>query len=95
MSIHKRPDATMPCLSDEQLEVIGEGCDWWERSCCDIEGVVYAYAKSYAKPLVESLKEIINLCELGDIDENTEAYGWGKAFAAAKAALAHAHGVDA
>jgi hypothetical protein len=42
--------------------------------------------------LVESLKEILNLCAIGDVDEDTEAYGWGDAIKAARRAIADAVG---
>lgn len=37
--------------------------------------------------LVDSLNEILNLCAIGDVDEDTEAYGWGEAIKRAHAAV--------
>lgn len=37
--------------------------------------------------LVASLRELIDLCAIGDVDESTEAYGWGEAIKRAKAAI--------
>jgi hypothetical protein len=35
-----------------------------------------------------ALRELIDLCAIGDVDETTEALGWGEAIRRAKAALA-------
>jgi hypothetical protein len=40
-----------------------------------------------AERVAASLREILNLCEIGDVDEDTEALGWGNAIKAARAAL--------
>jgi hypothetical protein len=37
--------------------------------------------------LATSLQELIDLCALGDVDENTEAHGWGHAITEAKASI--------
>ena len=42
--------------------------------------------------LVRSLNEILNLCAIGDVNEDTEAYGWGAAIKDAKVAIANATG---
>lgn len=41
-----------------------------------------------ADRVAASLRELLNLCALGDVDENTEALGWGEAIREANAALA-------
>ncbi len=38
--------------------------------------------------LASALNEVLDLCELGDIDESTEALGWGEAYANGRTALA-------
>lgn len=40
--------------------------------------------------LAGSLREIVNLCAVGDVDESTEALGWGAVIKDANAALAAA-----
>jgi hypothetical protein len=45
-----------------------------------------------APELLEALREILDLCAVGDVDENTEALGWGAVIRDAKAALAKATG---
>jgi hypothetical protein len=35
----------------------------------------------------ETLREMVALCALGDVDETTEAFGWGACIAQAKALL--------
>lgn len=40
--------------------------------------------------LKETVTELINLCAIGDVDETTEAYGWGDAIKRAKLALTKA-----
>jgi hypothetical protein len=42
--------------------------------------------------LVASLTEVIDLCAIGDVDETTEALGWGETIKDAKAAIAKATG---
>jgi hypothetical protein len=42
--------------------------------------------------LVDSLNEVLDLCAIGDVDEDTEAYGWGEAIKRAKESIAKATG---
>lgn len=41
----------------------------------------------YTEQLRESLQTLLDLCAIGDVDENTEAHGWGDAIKRAKALL--------
>lgn len=43
----------------------------------------------------DALAEILELCAIGDVDECTEALGWGKAIQRARAALSEARAVPA
>lgn len=41
-----------------------------------------------SKLVRDALVEVLGLCALGDVDETTEAYGWGGVIKQARAALA-------
>ena len=48
--------------------------------------------KKQRDELLEALREVLNLCAIGDVDEETEALGWGKAIKRANKAIAKATG---
>lgn len=57
---------------------------------CGFEGLTEALGYLITlrdNPVAELLREAVNLAALGDIDENTEAYGWGHWFKRAKAVV--------
>src|ERR1700751_5014971 len=56
------------------------------------EDLANATLMGAAPELLESLKEILDLCAIGDVDESTEAYGWGDAIKDAKSAIAKTTG---
>lgn len=53
----------------------------------DAEVAANAKLIAAAPDLLESLREVLNLCAIGDVDETTEAHGWGAAIKAAKQAV--------
>lgn len=56
------------------------------------EAIANAELFAAAPELLEALREVLELCAVGDVDESTEALGWGKAIQAANAAIARATG---
>jgi hypothetical protein len=57
---------------------------------CGFEGLTEALGYLITlrdNPVAELLREAVNLAALGDIDESTEAYGWGHWFKRAKAVV--------
>lgn len=56
----------------------------------NVTALQLAIANEREKRFVKSLLEILSLCKIGDVDETTEAYGWGDTIKEIKAELARA-----
>ena len=72
--------------TESDKRIVGEASGF----CLDADANARMFAA--APQLLEALREMVSLCELGDIDENTDVFGWGGAFKDAKAAIAKATG---
>jgi hypothetical protein len=58
------------------------------------EGEANARLIAAAPDLLAALEQLIELCAVGDVDESTEALGWGATILSAKAAIARAKGQE-
>lgn len=78
---------------EEAAKALGSAQQALQKAMPDLMGLALALAKAKVNDdLVASLEELLNLCVIGDVDETTEAHGWGDAIKRAKAAVAQAKG---
>lgn len=79
--------ARLRILSSKWL--IGDGGQTCAEAAAELERL-----QASERRLREALKELLNLCAIGDVDESTEAHGWGAAIKEARAALEQLSAAD-
>lgn len=72
-------DEVVACLGDDAAQLRDENQEDERADNMD-------RAASMLTAMVASLRELLDLCAIGDVDENTTVHGWGDAIKRARAA---------